>query len=76
MTALDEAFERRDLEAVIDLCSRDVVFIGSGEGEEGLGDGGTPGAGFKCWINRGVNRWFDCWIGCEIGWGLGHTGRS
>jgi hypothetical protein len=31
LTALDEAFERRDLEAVMDLCTRDVVFIGSGE---------------------------------------------
>lgn len=37
LTALDEAFERRDLEAVLNLCTRDVVFIGSGEGEEAAG---------------------------------------
>ena len=33
LAALDKAFERRDLEAVIDLCTPDVVFIGSGDGE-------------------------------------------
>jgi uncharacterized protein (TIGR02246 family) len=37
LTALDEAFERRDLQAVLDLCAEDVVFIGSGEGEEAVG---------------------------------------
>jgi ketosteroid isomerase-like protein len=35
LTALDDAFERRDLDAVLALCTEDVVFIGSGEGEEG-----------------------------------------
>jgi uncharacterized protein (TIGR02246 family) len=37
LTALDDAFERRDLDAVLALCTEDVVFIGSGEGEEGVG---------------------------------------
>jgi len=37
LTALDEAFERRDLQAALDLCTEDVVFIGSGEGEEAVG---------------------------------------
>jgi uncharacterized protein (TIGR02246 family) len=37
LTALDEAFERRDLDAVLALCTEDVVFIGSGEGEEAVG---------------------------------------
>jgi uncharacterized protein (TIGR02246 family) len=37
LIALDEAFERRDLEAVRGLCTEDVVFIGSGEGEESAG---------------------------------------
>lgn len=34
--AFDAAFERRDL-AALDLCTEDVVFIGSGEGEEAVG---------------------------------------
>ncbi|MBA3735416.1 MAG: nuclear transport factor 2 family protein [Actinobacteria bacterium] len=29
--ALDEAFERRDLDAALALCTEDVVFIGSGQ---------------------------------------------
>jgi uncharacterized protein (TIGR02246 family) len=37
LTALDEAFERLDLEAVLNLCTEDVIFIGSGIGEEALG---------------------------------------
>src|SRR5439155_7073693 len=37
LTALDEAFERRDLEAALDLCTEDVVFIGSGDGEVAAG---------------------------------------
>jgi uncharacterized protein (TIGR02246 family) len=37
LSALDEAFERRDLNAVMNLCTEDVVFIGSGEGEETVG---------------------------------------
>ena len=37
LTALDEAFERRGLQAALDLCTDDVVFIGSGEGEEAVG---------------------------------------
>jgi uncharacterized protein (TIGR02246 family) len=37
LTALDEAFERRDLRAALELCTEDVVFIGSGEGEEAVG---------------------------------------
>jgi uncharacterized protein (TIGR02246 family) len=37
LAALDDAFERRDLESVLSLCTEDVVFIGSGEGEEALG---------------------------------------
>lgn len=34
---LDDAFERWDLESVLDLCTEDVVFIGSGAGEEAVG---------------------------------------
>jgi uncharacterized protein (TIGR02246 family) len=37
LVALDAAFERRDVDAVLDLCTDDVVFIGSGEGEEAVG---------------------------------------
>jgi uncharacterized protein (TIGR02246 family) len=37
LTALDKAFERQDLRAVRELCTEDVVFIGSGEGEEAVG---------------------------------------
>lgn len=37
LVALDAAFERRDLEAALALCTEDVVFIGSGEGEEAVG---------------------------------------
>jgi uncharacterized protein (TIGR02246 family) len=37
LTALDEAFERRDLQAALELCTEDVVFIGSGEDEEAVG---------------------------------------
>jgi len=33
----DEALERRDLEAALSLCTSDVVFIGSGEGEQAVG---------------------------------------
>lgn len=35
--ALARAFEQGDLDAVLDLCTEDVVFIGSGDGEEALG---------------------------------------
>jgi uncharacterized protein (TIGR02246 family) len=37
LEALDAAFEERDLPAILDLCSEDVVFIGSGAGEEAVG---------------------------------------
>lgn len=37
LTDLDAAFERGDLPAILDLCTSDVVFIGSGEGEEAIG---------------------------------------
>lgn len=37
--ALDEAFEHRDIQAALKLCTEDVVFIGSGEGEEAEGRG-------------------------------------
>ncbi|MGL6278043.1 MAG: nuclear transport factor 2 family protein [Gaiella sp.] len=37
LALLDDAFDRRDLEAVLQLCTEDVVFIGSGEGEEAVG---------------------------------------
>ncbi len=37
LRALDEAFEQRDLQAAVRLCTEDVVFIGSGEGEEAVG---------------------------------------
>lgn len=37
LTDLDAAFERRDLSAILDLCTSDVVFVGSGEGEEAIG---------------------------------------
>jgi uncharacterized protein (TIGR02246 family) len=35
--ALDEAFARHDLDAVLGVCTKDVVFIGSGAGEEAVG---------------------------------------
>jgi uncharacterized protein (TIGR02246 family) len=35
--ALDEAFAHHDLDAVLGLCTKDVVFIGSGAGEEAIG---------------------------------------
>lgn len=35
--ALDEAFERRDADAILALCTDDVTFIGSGFGEEAVG---------------------------------------
>ena len=35
--ALDEAFARHDLDAALALCTEDVVFIGSGAGEEAVG---------------------------------------
>ena len=35
--ALDAAFDRRDLDSVLDLCTEDVLFIGSGDGEEAIG---------------------------------------
>ncbi len=41
LTALDAAFEQGDLEAILDLCTGDVVFIGSGEGEEAVGRDGV-----------------------------------
>jgi ketosteroid isomerase-like protein len=37
LNALDQAFERRDLEAALALCTHDVVFIGSGDGEVASG---------------------------------------
>ncbi len=37
LAALDEAFDRRDLAGILDLCTEDVVFIGSGAGEEAVG---------------------------------------
>ena len=37
LRALDEAFEQRDLQAALRMCTDDVVFIGSGEGEEAVG---------------------------------------
>jgi uncharacterized protein (TIGR02246 family) len=37
LTALDDAFVRQDLRAVRELCTEDVVFVGSGEGEEAAG---------------------------------------
>lgn len=33
----DEALERRDLESALALCANDIVFIGSGEGEQAVG---------------------------------------
>ena len=33
----DEALERRDLATALDLCEEDVVFIGSGGGEQAVG---------------------------------------
>ena len=33
----DEALDRQDLEAALALCTDDVVFIGSGEGEQAVG---------------------------------------
>ena len=37
LALLDDAFDRHDLEAVLELCTQDVVFIGSGESEEAVG---------------------------------------
>jgi ketosteroid isomerase-like protein len=37
LVALDDAFARRELDAVRDLCTEDVLFIGSGDGEEAIG---------------------------------------
>jgi uncharacterized protein (TIGR02246 family) len=37
LAALDAAFEGRDLEAALDLCTPDIVFIGSGDGEMASG---------------------------------------
>jgi uncharacterized protein (TIGR02246 family) len=37
LTALDDAFARGDLAAVRELCTENVVLIGSGEGEEMVG---------------------------------------
>jgi uncharacterized protein (TIGR02246 family) len=37
LAALDEAFARGDVQTVLSLCTDDVVFIGSGEGEEAVG---------------------------------------
>jgi uncharacterized protein (TIGR02246 family) len=37
LVALDDAFARKDLDGVLDLCTEDVVFIGSGDGEEAVG---------------------------------------
>lgn len=37
LRAWDEAFEQRDIQAALRLCTEDVVFIGSGEGEEAVG---------------------------------------
>lgn len=37
LAALDDAFDRRDMDAVRALCTEDVVFIGSGDGEEAFG---------------------------------------
>ncbi len=37
LDALYVALERRDLDAVLDLCTEDIVFIGSGDGEEAVG---------------------------------------
>jgi uncharacterized protein (TIGR02246 family) len=34
---LDQAFDRRELDVVLNLCSEDIVFIGSGNGEEAVG---------------------------------------
>ena len=37
LASLDDAFDRHDLAAVLELCTEDVVFIGSGECEEAVG---------------------------------------
>jgi uncharacterized protein (TIGR02246 family) len=34
---LNDALERHDLQAALSLCTDDVVFIGSGEGEQAVG---------------------------------------
>ncbi len=33
----DEALDRRDLESALALCTNDIVFVGSGEGEQAVG---------------------------------------
>src|SRR6476661_669967 len=37
LTALDDAFAGGDIPAVLSLCTEDVLFIGSGDGEEAVG---------------------------------------
>ncbi|MDQ6817833.1 MAG: nuclear transport factor 2 family protein [Actinomycetota bacterium] len=37
LAELDAAFAGRDCSAILGLCTEDVVFIGSGEGEEAVG---------------------------------------
>jgi uncharacterized protein (TIGR02246 family) len=37
LDSLDDALARHDLDAALDLCTEDVVFIGSGAGEEAIG---------------------------------------
>lgn len=37
LAALDAASARKDLGGLLDLCAEDVVFIGSGDGEEAVG---------------------------------------
>ncbi len=41
LVELDAAFQRGDITAVLDLCTDDVVFVGSGEDEEGAGRDAT-----------------------------------
>lgn len=40
LRALDEAFALSDPDAVLGLCTDDIVFIGSGDGEEAVGHKG------------------------------------
>ena len=51
LSALDDAFARADLAAVYELCTEDVVFIGSGEGEEVVGRDGI-GPMFEALLGR------------------------
>lgn len=58
LVQLDAAFAHGDPQAIIDLCTEDVVFIGSGEGEEAVGPDGLTGM-FAAMAERAGGATFD-----------------